>query len=120
MSSLFSDPEIPKYIYICGLAGLVLLSVSLICYSVVFGVYRDKQDLSLKPLKEANDIDNALSITSLVCFILGIILCLFIVYGHIIKSRKDPQIVYGPDSHVYMEFPETNEFVNLEDEKNQI
>lgn len=116
MSSLYSDPEIPKYVYICGLIGLVLLSISLISFWVVFGVYRKKHDLSILPARDIDEGENALTAVMLVSFSLGLFFCLFIVYGHLIKQKKDPKIIYGPQSHIYIEFPETNEFVNLEDE----
>ena len=47
-----------------------------------------------------------------------IILSLFILYGHILKQRKDPQVIFGPRS--YIEFPENGEFFDIEQEDSNI
>ena len=118
MAGFFTDPEIPKYIYVCGLIGLICLTIALISFIVFFTVYHEKYDTSVKQFDGGTTEQNALVITTTVFTSLGIFFCFFILAGHIIKQKKDPQVVFGPRS--YIEFPDTGEFVEMEKESSDI
>lgn len=114
MSDFFSDKEVPRYIYICGVSGIVSLTLSLILFIVFYTVYHEKQDYSITQVKKLSAGGQGTSLGSFILAIIGIILSCFIIYGHAIKQRKDPQIIFGPTS--YVEFPDTNEIVKIEEE----
>lgn len=118
MAGLFTDPEVPKYIYICGLIGLVCLVIAFISFIIFYTVYHEKSDTSVKQYQRGSVGYNATGITTIVFTSLGLFFCLFIIGGHIIKQNKDPQLVFGPRS--YIEFPDTGEFVEIERESSNI
>jgi hypothetical protein len=118
MPSLFSDPEIPRYIYIVGLLGIICLGIALISFIIFFSVYHEKIDTSVEPFKGGSVGYQTTNIITIVFFIIGSILSLFILYGHVLKQRKDPQVIFGPRS--YIEFPENGEFFDIEQEESNI
>ena len=118
MPTLFSDSNIPRYIYIVGLIGILCLGVSLISFIIFFTVYHQKIDTSVQPFEGGSGGYKATNIVTIVFFTIGVILSLFILYGHVLKQRKDPQVVFGPRS--YIEFPENGEFFDIEQESSNI
>lgn len=118
MSSFYSDPDIPRYIYIVGMTGIVCLVISLITFIIFYSVYHEKIDKSVTPFNNDSVGLQVTSISSIVFFSLGTFLSLFILYGHILKQRKDPQVIFGPRS--YIEFPSNGEFFNVEEETSNI
>lgn len=118
MSSFYSDPDIPRYIYIVGMTGIVCLVISLITFIIFYSVYHEKIDKSVTPFDGGSVGLQVTSISSIVFFSLGTFLSLFILYGHILKQRKDPQVIFGPRS--YIEFPSNGEFFNVEEETSNI
>lgn len=118
MSTLFSDPNIPRYIYIVGLLGIICLGISLISFIIFFTVYHEKIDTSVEPFGGGSVGYQTTNIITIVFFIIGAILSLFILYGHILKQREDPQVIFGPRS--YIEFPENGEFFDIEQEDSNI
>jgi uncharacterized membrane protein YukC len=117
MGSFYSDPYIPKYIYICGLAGIISLILAFVSYMVFFLVYEEKQEISVNVINRPQGYYIFGWMTAGFTG-LGVLLCLFIIYGHILKQRNDPQIVFGPRS--YIEFPEKNVNVEIERETSNI
>ena len=97
MSDFFSDKEVPRYIYICGVSGIVSLTLSLILFIVFYTVYHEKQDYSITQVKKLSAGGQGTSLGSFILAIIGIILSCFIIYGHVIKQRKDPQINFWPN-----------------------
>jgi hypothetical protein len=118
MSTLYSDANLPKYIYICGLIGIICFAISLICFLIFYFVYHEKIDTSIK-VAPADSIGYTATIGSTITFsVLGLIFCFFILYGHILKQEMDPKLVFGNKS--YIEFPETGDFVPIEEETSEI
>jgi len=118
MASFFSDPNIPKYIYIMGLLGLICLGIALVSFIIFFTVYHEKIDTSVTPFDGGSIGYQTTNIITIVFSIIGSVLCLFILYGHLLKQRRDPQMIFGPRS--YIEFPENGEFVDIEQESSKI
>ena len=120
MVNIVSDPNIPRYVYICGIAGLTSLGIALACFLIFFFAYEEKIDLSIEEIN-FNKRSTGYKLTgglSLGFTILGILLSFFIIYGHIIKQKNDPQAVFGPSS--YMELPHRDEHVQIEKETSNI
>ena len=118
MAGLYSDPNIPKYIYILGLLGIICLGISLVSFIIFFTVYHEKIDISVSPFNGGSVGYRTTNLITIIFSILGTVLCLFILYGHLLKQRRDPQIIFGPRS--YIEFPESGEFVDIEKETSQV
>lgn len=118
MSTLFSDPNIPRYIYIVGLLGIICLGISLFSFIIFFTVYHKKIDTSVSPFGNVSVGYQTTNIISIIFFAIGIILSLFILYGHVLKQRNDPQVIFGPRS--YIEFPEDGQFFDIEQEESDI
>jgi len=117
MASLYSDANLPKYIYICGLIGIVFLIISLASFLVFFFAYHKKNDLSVNQSNLSYE-ENLTFDISLSFLLAGLLFCFFILYGHILKQKRDPQLVFGNKS--YIEFPENGEFVPIEEESSLV
>lgn len=118
MAGLYSDPKIPNYIYILGLLGIICLVVALISFIIFFTVYHEKIDTSVSPFNGGSVGYRATNLITIIFTSVGTFFCLFILYGHVLKQRRDPQMIFGPRS--YIEFPETGEFTEIEKETSQV
>lgn len=80
---------VSPYIFYCGIAGLILLILSFICWIVFYFNYDVKLYSSVNPPTEKPVGWEATGITSLVSAIIGIILSCFTLYGHYLLDKED-------------------------------
>lgn len=101
--------EVPNFVYIGGIMGLVLLGISLVLFVIYFTLYNEAQDTSVTLTKyNYSSTEIAFLASYITTGLLGFFLCLLIPYGHYIKSHHDPSVIHSKNGlHIETFNPET-------------
>ena len=104
--------EVPDYIRIITITGIVCLAIALIISIILTLAY--EQPSNNEQLFKSTESRDALIIT-LICFgSLGFFLSCFVFYGHMLRNRYDPKnIVKGPMNIV--NFPNIDKDIKVND-----
>ena len=100
------NEELPKFIYIGSIIGLVLLGVSLIIFIIYMSMFNQARDTNATVTRlEIPKKEKALMVSYIVIGAIGFLFCLLIPYGHYLKSKNDPSVVISKNN---LHFERTN------------
>jgi len=95
-SKINDDYEVPSYIRIITITGIVLLGIAFILSVVLASAFDHPKTEDAGDFKNTQ-ARNAMIIVMSVLSGLGIFFCCFVFYGHYLRSRYDPKsIIKGP------------------------
>jgi len=110
---LKKDTEIPSFVYYGGIISIISLIISFFLIIGLIALNPQAHDILIHN-KSEDQLENGLAYSSVAFLVLGIILGTLIVYGHIIKQKRDPQIVWGTKNMVHLPHIDTTKVIEEE------
>jgi len=113
---LTEEYELPKYIKIVTIAGIVFLSVAFII-SVILAAAFNHPGADGSAFNSSSTRDT-LIITTIVTGVVGFLMGCFVFYGHYLRNRYDPKsIIKGPVNII--SFPHIDREIKVNDMRNE-
>jgi hypothetical protein len=110
MSSDYVNNEIPRFVIIGAILGMVMMGISLIIYTIFMVLYNEAYDTRATLTRvNMSKTESALMISYIVTGVIGYCFCFLIPYGHYLKSFNDPSIISSKNGlHFETVNPELN------------